>query len=217
MPTPRKGYFTKDGTKVPSVTTILSRFKESGGLMHWAWKCGVDGLDYRAVRDDAANAGTMAHDLIERHIKGEEIDRDWWLRGTETQAKACRAFEAYLAWAEQTKIKIIETEFGLVSEKHRYGGTPDALGEINGRLVLPDWKSSNSVYGDYLCQLAAYKNLIEENRPNMKIEGFYLCRFSKETADFSVHQYNDLSEAWEMFLHLRAAYELDKSVKKRAA
>lgn len=214
MPTPRKGYFTKDGTKVPSVTTILGRFKEAGGLMHWAWKCGTDGVDYRAVRDDAANAGTMAHDLIERHIKGEALSIEG---NAEIVARAKRAFDAYLSWEDQTKIKVIETETPLVSEKHRYGGTFDGLGDHNGKLVLLDWKASNAIYGDYLMQLAAYKNLIEENRDNQKIEGFYLCRFSKDTGDFSVHWYEDLSEAWEMFLCLRRAYELDKSVKKRAA
>jgi len=213
MPTPRKGYFTKDGTKVPSVTTILGRFKEAGGLMHWAWKCGTDGVDYRAVRDDAANAGTMAHDLIERHIKGEALSIEG---NADIVAKAKKAFDAYLSWADQTKIRVIETETSLVSEKYRYGGTFDGLGEHNGKLVLLDWKAANSIYGDYLCQLAAYKNLIEENR-DQKIEGFYLCRFGKDTGDFSVHWYEELNEAWEMFLCLRRAYELDKSVKKRAA
>ena len=32
MPTPKKGYYV-DGEKVPGVTTVLGRFKESGGLI----------------------------------------------------------------------------------------------------------------------------------------------------------------------------------------
>ena len=59
MPTAPKGYFTKDGKRVPSVTTILGKFKEAGGLMHWSWECGMKGLDYRQVRDAAADAGTL--------------------------------------------------------------------------------------------------------------------------------------------------------------
>jgi hypothetical protein len=34
MPTPRAGYFLTDGMQVPSVTTVLSRFKDAGALMH---------------------------------------------------------------------------------------------------------------------------------------------------------------------------------------
>lgn len=36
MPTLAQGYYTKTGKRVPSVTTVLSRFKDSGGLIHWA-------------------------------------------------------------------------------------------------------------------------------------------------------------------------------------
>ena len=36
MPTPSEGYRI-DGKRVPSVTTIIGRFKESGALLRWAW------------------------------------------------------------------------------------------------------------------------------------------------------------------------------------
>src|SRR6516225_4019637 len=47
MPTAHSGYFIADGTKVPSVTQVISRFKDSGALIHWAWKCGRDGVTAR--------------------------------------------------------------------------------------------------------------------------------------------------------------------------
>jgi hypothetical protein len=43
--TPKGGYFTAAGEKVPSVTTILGRFKDSGGLMFWAHKVGAEQRD----------------------------------------------------------------------------------------------------------------------------------------------------------------------------
>jgi hypothetical protein len=49
-PTKGKGrgkYRLADGTRVPSVTEILSRFKEGGALIHWAWRLGMEGEDYR--------------------------------------------------------------------------------------------------------------------------------------------------------------------------
>ncbi len=40
MPTPKAGYRAADGEKVPSVTTILGRFKDSTFLTRWAYKEG---------------------------------------------------------------------------------------------------------------------------------------------------------------------------------
>jgi hypothetical protein len=213
MPTPRKGYFTANGTRVPSVTTILSRFKESGGLINWAWKLGTEGKDYREIRDAAADAGTMAHSLIDAHIHQTQVT----ISGDEdTVKKANQAFEAYLNWQRNSQFNIEWTERQLISEKHRYGGTPDAFGTINNQPVLLDWKSSNAIYSDYLLQLAAYAELIRENY-GIEVQGFYLCRFAKENGDFSVHHYPELNDALRMFLLLREAYDLDKILKRRAA
>lgn len=33
------------GKKVPSVTTVLSRFKDPGALMHWSWECAYKPLE----------------------------------------------------------------------------------------------------------------------------------------------------------------------------
>lgn len=236
-------YILKDGSVVPSVTTIIGRFKESGALIHWAAgqaaeyvlkgvqaevKAGSSALSpemvsalcasaksaYRDVRDAAAEAGTVAHGLIEAHILGHPVVVEG---SPELVAKATSAYGAYCSWADGQQIEFLWTEKPLVSEKLRFGGTPDALAKIGNKCVLLDWKTSNNLYADYLIQLAAYKALIEENEPGLKIDGFYLCRFAKENADFAVHHYDELPEAWRMFELLREAYELDKALKKRAA
>ena len=53
MATPKEGYYV-DGKRVPGVTTVLGRFKESGGLIHWSWKIAFDGLtEARSLLEDA--------------------------------------------------------------------------------------------------------------------------------------------------------------------
>ena len=215
MATKKGGYFLKDGaTKVPSVTTILSRFKESGGLIHWAWKLGTEGKDYREVRDSAAEAGTMAHEAVEKWIHGQptifEGDSDVCKR-------AGKSFGAFLEWADQTQLKVTHTEMPLVSENHRFGGTFDAL-LVRGKRAMGDWKTSNRTYPEHLVQVAAYGKLWEENFPQEPIDGgFHLLRFDKEYGDFHHHFWAELDSAWDAFLHLRALYEIDKELKKRAA
>ena len=67
-------YRSKDGVRVPSVTTINKIGQPAEGLIAWAWQLGIDGLDYRQVRDDAAKAGEIGHRLVEAAIKQETLD-----------------------------------------------------------------------------------------------------------------------------------------------
>lgn len=223
MPTPKQGYFLKDGTKVPGTTTILGRFKDSGGLMHWAFKQGQAGKSHLYEEaEKAADIGTVAHAMVEKHIHGMQ-DGDIAaycmeaLPDPEMQEKAFSSYRAFHAWEKNFAVEWIETEIPLVSEKYRYGGTLDALAIIGNELCLMDFKTSNSVYSDYLVQLAAYGNLVTECRGVELAGGFHLLRFSKENADFAHHRFADLSEAWRQFQLFREAYDIDKVLKKRAA
>lgn len=230
MPTPRQGYRNAQGVRVPSVTTILSRFKDSGALMKWAYTTGrehgrleAEGKDAPAslydVSGKAADIGTAAHGMVEAYISGgnpESVVAYLSLKPDE-QPKAKNAFGMYLKWAAQSRLVILEQEMGLVSERYGFGGTPDAVGQIDGELCLVDWKTSNGVYSDYLLQLAAYRVLWEESHPDKPLTGgFHLCRFSKEFGDFAHHYYDDLSDAWAMFEALLTAYRYDAVLRKRA-
>lgn len=217
MPTPKSGYFLKSGERVPGTTTIIGRFKDSGGLLYWAFEQGKLAQQGKIQKlydkaDEAADIGTQAHLMIEQFINGEEVDKP-------EDKRAKQAFDNALKWIDQTKIKVISKwqEVGLVSEEYRFGGTPDAIGELDGKLILLDWKTSNGIYQDYLIQIAAYRHLWESNFPDRPIDGgMYLCRFSKDFPDFSTHYYSELDEAWEQFTLFRRAYDIDKTLKKRA-
>lgn len=213
MPTQKKGYYLQDGTRVPSVTTVLSRFKDAGPLMYWAWELGKQGKDFRQERDKAADAGTLAHAAVESWVrKAPQV-----FEGPEDiVGKAKTAFGAFLRWAEQTKLTIAQVELPLVSEKYRFGGTFDAI-LVNGKRAMGDWKSSNGIYGEYLAQIAAYGILWEENFPDQPIDGgYYLLRFDKTYGDFHDHWWGELEAGKRFFLSLRAAYEEDKELRQRA-
>ena len=217
MPTPKAGYFLASGEKVPGTTTIIGRFKDSGGLMHWAFKQGKLGKDrlYEEA-EKAADIGTLAHAMVEAHIKGAGPECMLVNASDDMREKARSAFNAYLAWERMTKLRVIDQEMQLVSEKYRYGGTPDAIGIIDNELCLLDWKTSNSVYQDYLIQLAAYRNLWEEHHPERPlVGGFHLLRFAKEHADFAHHYYPNLDSAWRAFVLMRELYDIDYELKKR--
>jgi hypothetical protein len=187
--------------------------------MFWAFeqgKAAERGEIYKLYdkRDEAAEAGTLAHEMVENHIAGNPPP-DVGLYPPEVVKQALQGYENYLRWADTTKMEIVEQETPLVSEKYQFGGTLDAI-MVNGELALGDWKTSNSVYPDHIIQLAAYWKLWEENYPDRPITGgFHLCRFAKEHADFAHHYWAELDDAWEQFKLFRVAYDIDKKLKKR--
>lgn len=211
-----KLYKDTSGKRLPSVTTILSRFKDSGALLYWANTQGLEGKTLDQARIPAATAGTMAHSLVEAHLNKQPLPE---LSGdADVIAKARRAFDAFLTWSEMSRLEIRHTEVSLVSDRHKFGGTLDAIGIINGGngLALIDWKTSNSVYSDYLYQMAAYRLLWEETYPEHPITGgFHLCRFSKEDGDYAHHHFPSLDEEAETFLIMRRLYDRVKATEKR--
>jgi len=219
MPHPKGGYKLTSGEKVPGVTTIIGRFKDSGALMYWACEQGkaIERGEISKLydkRDEAADSGTLAHSLVEAHISGLPLPE---LPDTEIGRKAKQGYENYLQWAENNRIDIEAQEMEMVSELYKFGGCPDAIGtDSHGKLCLLDWKTSNGCYPDYLIQMAAYGQLWLENHPDRPITGgFHLCRFGKETADFTHHFWSELDFAWQQFILFRRAYDIDKMLKKR--
>ena len=240
MPTPRAGSRTKDGVKVPSVTTILGRFKDSGGLIKWAYKQGREhenlamrGLPAPSHLYDnvqkAALAGTIAHDMIEAHVLALGVGADDGMDAAvavgqrymdepdDVKQKAWNSYKQFRKWLANTRITITHTEMGNVSERHKFGGTLDAVGrDADGKVVLVDWKTSNAVYGDMLVQLAAYSLLLEENQPDLAPEGYHLLRVAKESADFAHHYYGELEREKRAFLLMRDLYEHVYAIERRA-
>ena len=103
-----------------------------------------------------------------------------------------------------------------MSEEYQFGGTPDAIGtDTKERTVLLDWKSGG-VYGSALFQVAAYKLVIEEVL-DLKIEGFHIVRFAKDTGDFVHRFYPELDKQVEAFKQMRNLYDVLRETDKRAA
>jgi hypothetical protein len=226
------GGYTLQGERIPGVTTFTSIIGEPGGLMQWAYAQGkehqrlVDAGEpapshlYDA-RDQAADAGTIGHELTEDwilHNKPPGGVAEVSLRfkvSDEIAAQGLQAYEAYRTWERQSKLEIVETEMSLVSREHRFGGTLDAIGILDGQYTILDWKTSNAVYPDHMVQLAMYGVLVKECTDYDLSGGFHLLRMSKEHGDFTHHFWSDLDEAERAGLLCRELYEIRKSLKRR--
>jgi hypothetical protein len=207
-------YLTKDGDSVPSVTTILGRFKDSSRLLHWAWRQGKEGLDYRQTRDNAASIGTVVHGCAERFILG--VDRlsleDHIISAlpvVEDAVKGIEAFRSFLRWFDKHQPKITDTELPLVSERYRFAGCIDLVAAGPWQI---DIKSGRGVYLDHALQIAAYDILHEEVRGE-RFQRFSILHIPKDGSECVLYDWADgLDSARAMFLALRTAYELEGQV-----
>lgn len=225
MARPKGGYTLADGTAVPGVTTVVGMLAKPA-LIGWAGKlCVQAGYDAGRAgepmprwndvcygqRDEAAAAGTQAHDLFERHLRGQPIPPM-----AECMAGAWQAYNNAVHWLEDTGLEVEPYEEPIVSETMGYAGTPDALcTDKRGRRHLADWKTGG-VYGDHILQMAAYRALLGEL--GIDVEGVHLVRFSRDHGDFAHHYFDAdaLDVGWRAFRGLLDAWPHVQAVQKRA-
>lgn len=205
-------YKLADGTTVPGVTTVLG-VQDKPALLQWAYQCGVDGIDYRKSRDNAADIGTIAHFLIECHLKGVEPDKADFAPADLDKAE--NAVIKFLSWWDSMGFEFIASEVQLVSEKYRYGGTLDILARLKGEVILIDLKTSKAIYDEYWQQLAAYQVLAVFVRCDM-VKRVFICRIGKgeNEGDFEAQERADLGKYWDVFTACLELYRAKKALKK---
>jgi len=156
MPTAR--YEDKKGTRLPSVTQILGQAWAKPALVAWAHREGARGRPLNKARDEAAEAGTAAHELILAHIGGPDPDMSKY--SDEAVAKARISNHHVQDWLEAHTFEPLVVEQPLVSDKMGYGGTPDWYGLLDGVPTVLDIKTGR-LYPDQFVQMAGYRLLLQ--------------------------------------------------------
>lgn len=212
MARPYAGYKDAAGNKIPGVTTIIGRFKESGGLVHWAWKLGTEGKDYRKERDNAASIGTYVHDWVEATIN-KQAQPIVPVEFTLDDIAACeRSYNQWRHWYFEHGFTIERTEIPLISNRG-FAGTIDAYGvDKDGVVCLIDWKTGKAVYKDVMLQMGAYMILLEEHGFTVPRE-VHVVNFTK-IGELNLYKWTatEMSTARSMFFAILAAYKLDKDL-----
>lgn len=201
-------------TRVPGVTTVTGELGWNKQiLINWASKKGLAGIDVNKFTDDKAEIGVLAHQIVTDSLFGKETDTDDY---SKNQIKLARnSAKSWFNWARGKKIEPILIEEPLVSERLKYGGTPDIFARINGVYELIDLKTGSGVYNEMVIQVAAYQQLIFDvhgceaenvrilNIPRTRGESFIEKDISTEMCGV----------AWEIFIHLLQIYKLKQELK----
>lgn len=154
----KRVYCLPDGSKVPSVTTILSKTsppEKMEALQNWRNAIGHDRA--QAITTEAANRGTRMHSYLEHYVKtgemkdlpGNPFAQPSWFMAAQV------ILEGFAQVNEVWGVEVPVYYSGL------YAGTTDSVGVHSNKPSIMDYKQTNKLkkreyISDYFIQLAAY-------------------------------------------------------------
>lgn len=154
----KRHYALPDGSRVPSVTTILEKTKpeeKKQALQEWRNRVGHERA--QQITTEAANRGTRMHTYLERYVKGDDIGelptnpfaQPSWFMAAKVILEGLQHADEY--WGSEVPLYYS----GL------YAGTTDLVGVWKGQPAIMDFKQTNKPkkrewIDDYFLQLAAY-------------------------------------------------------------
>ena len=151
-----KRYYTlPDGTKLPSVTTVLGAQKKQG-IMEWRKRVGE--AEANRISKQATGRGTNVHTLCERYLNNEPLG--------EIMPDAKAMFLPLKPILNRIN-NIHYQECALWSVKLGMAGRVDCIGEFDGVLSVIDFKTSKRIkkredIDNYFAQCVAYACMYEE-------------------------------------------------------
>lgn len=205
-------YKLSDGTVVPSVTTVIGNLNKPY-LVKWANNLGLQGIDSTQYVNEQAKAGSLAHDMILCHLKGQQPSTTAYSKPEIDMAET--AFLKFLEWESGHKLETIFAETPFVSEHNRFGGTIDWFGIMDGVPTLLDFKTSKAVYTEHWLQVAAYLELLRE--AGHQVDRVGIIQIDRRD-DNTINAYEHIKDAKlekeaQVFYHLLGIHYLLKSIK----
>ena len=204
-------YINNQGDRVVGVTTVLNVL-DKPALVAWANRLGLQGIDSTKYRDKMADIGTITHLRILHHLNGTEPDLSEYSQADIAASDNCMC--SFYEWEKSHKLEPVLVETPLTSSVYGFGGTPDFIGKVNGRMEIIDFKTGSGIFGSAFYQVAAYRQLAVEVGP--KVEHARILRIGRDNNEgFEERLITSFADEWLMFLHCLDIYNLLKKMGRR--
>ena len=190
-----------NGYNLPRVTEIISSMIHEDFLMIWANNIGLyQRKKYKDVLQTAADKGACVHDAIENYIQNkEEIDLDKVESVYRQEFNyAYASFKEWWSIVTKRNTIILMQEYKLVCPW--FGGTLDLLIEIDGKIYLLDFKTSNHSSYKYFLQLAAYRYILKYYH-GIEIYGCGIIKLDKKSVYFEEFIIDKSNPEFELFMN----------------
>ena len=197
----KRHYCLPDGSKVPSVTTILDRTKpqeEKDALQRWRKSVGEQRA--QEITTEAANRGTRMHSYLEQYVLTGDMKplpsnpfaQPSWFMAAEVILQGLGNVDEF--WGVEVPLYYS----GL------YAGTTDCIGLWKGKPAIMDFKQSNKVkkrewIEDYFIQLAAYATAHNEKHgTNIRKGVIFMCDPNAVYAEFIIEgsEFDSFQQKW---------------------
>jgi genome maintenance exonuclease 1 len=155
FPDGKRYYTLPDGSRLPSVTTVLGAQKKQA-IMEWRKRVGEEKAN--AISKKASGRGTNVHTLCERYLNNESLG--------DIMPDAKEMFISLKPTLNRIN-NIHYQEQALWSTQLGMAGRVDCIGEFDGELCSIDFKTSARIKTrenilDYFWQTTAYALMYEE-------------------------------------------------------
>jgi len=191
----KRHYNTPDGRQVPSVTTVLSATKDMTHLHAWRKRIGVEKA--AQITQESANIGTVMHNSLEKHVKGQERRPGSNLIHQKAHKMANVIIENGLkdvteVWGSEVSLHYPEL----------YAGTTDLVGVYKGAPAIMDFKQSRRLkkkewVEDYYLQLVAYSEAHNKLYDTQINSGrIFICTQNNEFQTFDIDNYDHWVGQW---------------------
>ena len=181
--------YTDNGLLVPSVTTVMDSIH-----------------NYLGIPEDilarASQRGTAVHLATELYDEGR-------LDMGSLSDEILGYLMGWMKFREETGFQPEMIEYRVHSKKHRYAGTLDRTGIVDGKLAIIDVKTTAQFYSAFGVQLAGYMNAYNEGIPVIdKVKTRWVVKLSAD-GDYKLQQYKDKSDL-SIFLNCLNLYNWRK-------
>ena len=198
------------GENVVGVTTVINVL-DKPLLLNWVARITKEGHDWQRYRDAMGEAGSLTHLRILHYLKGTEPDLSTYSPAIIklSDNSLCSFYE----WVKSHKLEPIALEVPWVSDRYNFGGTPDFVGLVNGRLEILDFKTGG-LFLSVVLQLAAYRQLAQEK--GHKVEHCRALSIPRsEGESFREELYTKFDDELNIFLNCLSIYTLLKKTGRR--
>ena len=194
----KRHYCLPDGSKVPSVTTILDKTKPEEKRQALAnWKRRVGEAQAQQITTEAAGRGTRMHKWLETYV----INGNMGLPGSNPYSQQSHAMANIIVF--EGLAKNVSEFWGVevpIYYSGLYAGTTDCIGLWKGKPAILDFKQTNKPkkrewIDDYFIQLAAYA-MAHNNTYGTDIKQgvILMCSANNEYQEFEILE--DEFEYW---------------------
>lgn len=183
----------------------------------WAQMVDEAKKQHKIAGDVGKRAGKLGHLYVEARLNDQKITMPTDPADLIVVESVASAFDAFMAdWRPE----ILEIEKVLYSREHNFAGTCDAVVNAGGKLIILDWKTTNTsrynpdgIYATYFAQLGAYCICYEEMTGDV-VDELWVVNLPKSGGEYKLKRLEDIgmtrTDCIAYFLNLKQAYEINQ-------